>query len=119
MHTYLIKDAIKDNNVLGFSIEYIKTFSGQFEEEDDTRISAIDTEEVFMSDERIYLVSEHMLKHHALKTRNMTYTAIFTVQSIPMLIKYYDKLKELNQPLKIAGIFTFGANENSEGRDEH
>ena len=36
-----------------------------------------------------------------------------------MLIKYYDAFKAINHKLKIAGIFTFGANEDSEGRDEH
>jgi type I restriction enzyme R subunit len=119
LHTYLIKDAINDNNVLGFSVEYIKTFEGQFDENDDTKVRAIDTEEVIMSDERIALVAEHIIKNHPLKTRNMEYTALFTVQSIPMLIKYYDKFKELDRSLKIAGIFTFGANEEAEGRDEH
>lgn len=119
LHTYLIKDAINDNNVLGFSVEYIKTFEGQFDENDDTKVRAIDTDEVIMSDERIALVADHIIKNHPLKTRNMEYTAIFTVQSIPMLIKYYDKFKELDHNLKIAGIFTFGANEEAEGKDEH
>lgn len=119
LHHYLIKDAIKDNNVLGFSVEYIKTFEGQFDENDDTKVKAIDTDEVIMSDTRIGLVAEHIVKHHPMKTRNMEYTAIFTVQSIEMLIKYYDKFKEIDHNLKIAGIFTFGANEESEGKDEH
>jgi type I restriction enzyme R subunit len=119
LHTYLIKDAINDNNVLGFSVEYIKTFEGQFDENDDTKVRAIDTDEVIMSNERIALVAEHIIKNHPLKTRNMEYTALFTVHSIPMLIKYYDKFKELEHNLKIAGIFTFGANEEAEGKDEH
>ncbi|NFE12441.1 type I restriction endonuclease subunit R [Clostridium botulinum] len=119
LHTYLIKDAINDGNVLGFSVEYIKTFSGDYDENDDTKVSAIDTDEVIMSNERISLVADHIIKNHPGKTRNMEYTAIFTVQSIPMLVKYYDKFKELNHNLKIAGIFTYGANEESEGKDEH
>ncbi|MBN1039292.1 type I restriction endonuclease subunit R [Clostridium botulinum] len=119
LHTYLIKDAINDGNVLGFSVEYIKTFSGDYDENDDTKVSAIDTDEVIMSNERISLVADHIIKNHPGKTRNMEYTAIFTVQSIPMLVKYYDKFKELNHNLKIAGIFTYGSNEESEGRDEH
>lgn len=119
LHTYLIKDAINDGNVLGFSVEYIKTFDGDFNEEDDEKAKAIDKEEVFMCDERIELVSNHILDTHNAKTRNKQYTAIFTVQSIPMLVKYYDKFKEINNDLKIAGIFSFGANEDSEGRDEH
>ena len=119
LHSYLIKDAIKDGNVLGFSVEYIKTFDGAFEEDDDEKVRAIDKEEVFMADDRIDLVANHIIKNHNAKTRDKEYTAIFTVQSIPMLVKYYDKFKELNHDLKIAGIFTFGANEDSEGKDEH
>lgn len=119
LHTYLIKDAINDGNVLGFSVEYIKTFDGGFDEDDDEKVKAIDKEEVFMCDERIDLVANHILDIHNAKTRNKQYTAIFTVQSIPMLVKYYDTFKAINHDLKIAGIFSFGANEESEGRDEH
>lgn len=119
LHYYLIKDAINDGNVLGFSVEYIKTFDGGFDEDDDEKVKAIDKEEVFMCDERIDLVANHILDIHNAKTRNKQYTAIFTVQSIPMLVKYYDAFKAIDHDLKIAGIFTFGVNEESEGRDEH
>ncbi|MDB8803228.1 DEAD/DEAH box helicase family protein, partial [Romboutsia sp. 1001216sp1] len=119
LHTYLIKDAISDGNVLGFSVEYIKTFDGGFDEEDDEKVKAIDKEEVFMCDERINLVVNHILDIHSAKTKNKQYTAIFTVQSIDMLVKYYDAFKAINHDLKIAGIFSFGANEESEGKEEH
>ncbi|RDY22923.1 type I restriction endonuclease subunit R [Romboutsia maritimum] len=119
LHTYLIKDAISDGNVLGFSVEYIKTFDGGFDEEDDEKVKSIDKEEVFMCDERINLVANHILDIHSGKTKNKQYTAIFTVQSIAMLVKYYDAFKNINHDLKIAGIFSFGANEESEGKDEH
>ena len=119
LHTYLIKDAINDGNVLGFSVEYIKTFDGDIDESDDTRVAAIDKEEVFFADERIELIANHIVKNHNNKTRNKEYTAIFTVQSIPMLVKYYDVFKKINHDLKIAAIFSFGANEDLEGRDEH
>lgn len=119
LHSYLIKDAINDGNVLGFSVEYIKTFSGQYDESDDEKVSGIDTDEVYMSDERISLVANNIISNHSAKTRNREYTAIFTVQSIPMLIKYYDEFKKINHNLNITGIFTYGANEESEGRDEH
>ncbi len=119
LHTYLIKDAINDGNVLGFSVEYIKTFDGDIDESDDTKVAAIDKEEVFMADERINLIANHIVKHHNGKTRNKEYTAIFTVQSIPMLVKYYDAFKNIDHDLKIAGIFSFGANEDLEGKDEH
>ncbi|MGL5750316.1 MAG: type I restriction endonuclease subunit R, partial [Paraclostridium sp.] len=119
LHTYLIKDAISDGNVLGFSVEYIKTFDGDIDESDDTRVAAIDKEEVFMADIRIENIADHIIKNHNGKTRNKEYTAILTVQSIPMLVKYYDKFKQLDHDLKIAGIFSFGANEDLEGKDEH
>lgn len=119
LHTYLIKDAISDGNVLGFSVEYIKTFDGGFDEDDDEKVKAIDREEVFMCDERVNLVANHILDIHNAKTKNKQYTAIFTVQSIAMLVKYYDAFRAINHDLKIAGIFSFGANEESEGKDEH
>lgn len=119
LHTYLIKDAIGDENVLGFSVEYIKTFKGNFDENDPTKVKAIDTDEIIMDDERISLVANHIVKNHLSKTRNKEYTSIFTVQGIPMLIKYYDEFKKINHDLSVAGIFTYGTNEDSEGRDEH
>ena len=119
LHHYLIKDAINDGNVLGFSVEYIKTFDGDIDENDDTKVSSIDKEEVFMHYERIANIANHIVQIHNSKTRNKEYTAILTVQSIPMLIKYYDKFKEIEHDLKIAGIFSFGANEDLEGKDEH
>lgn len=119
LHHYLIKDAINDNNVLGFSVEYINTIRGNYDEMDETKVHAINTDEVFMNETRIEEIARHIIENHDAKTRHREYTAIFTVQSIPMLIKYYDAFKALNHSLKIAGIFTYGANEDSEGRDEH
>ncbi|WP_297418858.1 type I restriction endonuclease subunit R [Clostridium sp.] len=119
LHHYLIKDAIKDENVLGFSVEYISTFKGQFDENDDTKAKAIDKDEVFMSDDRINIVAKHIINNHATNTRNKQYNALFAVKDINMLIKYYDKFKELNHNLKIGAIFTYGQNEDCEGKDEH
>jgi type I restriction enzyme R subunit len=119
LHSYLIKDAINDGNVLGFSVEYIKTFSGQYDDKDEEKVHGIDTDEVYMNEERISLIANNIIDNHSAKTRNREYTAIFTVQSIPMLIKYYDEFKKITHNLNITGIFTYGANEESEGRDEH
>ncbi|APQ96882.1 type I restriction endonuclease subunit R [Clostridium botulinum] len=119
LHSYLIKDAIKDNNVLGFSVEYISTFKGDFDENDNAKVKAIDKKEVFMSDKRISLIAKDIIKNHNRKTKDRKYTAILAVESIEMLVKYYDKFKELDHNLKITGIFSYGANEEAEGRDEH
>ncbi|MDK2802438.1 MAG: type I restriction endonuclease subunit R [Oscillospiraceae bacterium] len=119
LHTYLIKNAINDGNVLGFSVEYIKTVNGEFDSDDDTLVKAIDTDEVWMSDKRINMIAEHIVQHHNAKSRDGQYGALFTVQSIPMILKYYAAFKSQNTKLKISAIFTFGANEDSEGKDEH
>lgn len=120
LHTYLIKDAIKDGNVLGFSVDYMKFVdlkSSQTEE--DVMVEGIDTEEVFMADDRIRLIAQDIIDHHDIKTRDRKYNALFTVSSIPMLIKYYNMFKILNHNLKIGAIFTYGANEDLDNNPEH
>lgn len=119
LHNYLIKDAIFDNNVLGFHVEYIKTIEGDFDESDQSRAEAIDTNELYMADERMTLIANHIVSNHMSKTRNGQYTAIFAVSSIPMLIKYYDIFKKIDHKLNISGIFSFGQNEDAEGTDQH
>lgn len=119
LHTYLIKEAIHDNNVLGFNVEYIQTFQGQYDEKDDTKVLAIDEKEVFESPERIEMVANHIVNHHNLKTRNRQYTALFTVASVPLLIKYYDAFKRIDHDLMITGVFTYNPNEDAESTDEH
>lgn len=119
LHSYLIKDAIFDNNVLGFHIEYIKTIRGDYDENDATMTEAIDVGELYMADERMSLIANHIVNNHKAKTRNRQYTAIFAVSSIPMLVKYYSIFKSIKHDLNIAGIFSYGANEDYEGHDEH
>lgn len=119
LHSYLIKDAIFDNNVLGFHVEYIKTIQGNYDANDNTMTESIDVNELYMADERMTLVANHIIQNHKAKTRNRQYTAIFAVSSIPMLIKYYYVFKSINHDLNISGIFSFGANEDYEGHDEH
>lgn len=119
LHTYLIKDAIFDNNVLGFHVEYIKTVEGDYDINDRQMVEAIDVNEVMSSDERMTMIANHIIANHKSKTRNKQYTAIFTVWSIPALIKYYNIFKAIDHDLNIAGIYTYGANEDGEGKAEH
>ena len=119
LHTYLIKDAIKDENVLGFSVDYMKFVEFNGKTEEDLMVEGIDTDEVFMADDRINLIASDIISHHNLKTRDRKYNAIFTVSSIPLLIKYYDAFKTLNHDLKIGAIFTYGANEDLDHQEEH
>lgn len=120
LHTYLIKDAIKDGNVLGFSVDYMKFIdlkSSQMEE--DVMVEGIDTEEVFMADDRVRLITQDIINHHNTKTRDKKYNALFTVSSIPLLVKYYNMFKSLNHNLKVGAIFTYGANEDLDNNPEH
>ena len=119
LHNYLIKDAIFDNNVLGFHVEYIKTIEGDFDLNDPTMTNAIDVGELYMSTERMALIANHIVQNHKSKTRNGQYTAIFAVSSISQLVKYYDIFKAINHDLNVSGIFSYGANEDAEGQDEH
>lgn len=119
LHTYLIKDAIKDGNVLGFSVDYIKTLSFNADENDNEMVEGIDTDEVFMADDRIAMIAQHIIDHHNTKTRDRKYNSIFAVSSIPMLIKYYETFKQIKHDLKIGAIFTYGANEDLDHKDEH
>lgn len=119
LHTYLIKDAIKDENVLGFSVDYMKFVEWNGKTEEDIMVEDIDTDEVFMADERIGIIAQDIINHHNLKTRDRKYNALFTVSSIPLLIKYYETFKSINHDLKIGAIFTYGANEDLDKNPEH
>ncbi len=122
LHTYLIKDAIHDRNVLGFSVDYINTIKSKAIYTDaEDMVEAINTDEVWMSDQRLELIARHIIENHDKYTRDRQYSSILTVQSIPALIKYYETFKRVNQeyehPLKVAGIYSFGANEDAKEND--
>ena len=107
LHRYVITDAIKDNNVLGFSVEYI----GKYRRKDeDIVVTDIDIEH-FENSERIKKIAEYIVNIHDIKTKNRRFNAIFATQSTKMAYEYYKAFKELEHDLKIATIFTFRANE--------
>lgn len=117
LHHYLIKDAIRDGNVLGFSVEYINTFDRSERMIDYDYASKINKEEIWMADQRMRQVAEHIVDHHHKKSRDQMYTSIFTVQSIPMAMKYYQIMQKLKtegrHDLNISTIFTYHDNEDS------
>lgn len=119
LHTYLIKEAIRYNNVLGFSIEYMKTIKGKYREEDLTEVYGIDTAAAYDNENRLKLIANHIINYHCTKTFNRKYSAIFATSSIQNLVKYYDIFQKLDHDLNICAIFSFGVNEDAEGRDEH
>ncbi|MBO1198384.1 type I restriction endonuclease subunit R [Staphylococcus simiae] len=118
LHTYLIKDAIHDGNVLGFSVDYINTIKGnEIDQDIEELVEDINKSEVWLADDRVELIVRHIIENHDKYTRNRQYSSILTVQSIPALIKYYKMFKKINQeydqPLNIAGIYSFNSNEQS------
>ena len=119
VHNYLLKNAISDNNVLGFSVEYIKTFDGQYDEEDNEQVYGIDTQEIFEDDARIELVANHIVQNFNAKTVHKKYNALFSTPSINVLIKYYDMFKTINHDLKIGAVFSFNSNMDIEEGEEH
>ena len=140
LHRYMIKDAIADGNVLRFSVEYQRTIFAhriamkgidpeQLDDPEYCKRHDIDIDNLYHDDERIRKVAEHILEHHEQHVHPQgkdIYTALFAVDSIKTLGKYYDALKELNEArpekdrYKITAIFSYGANEDMDGRgDEH
>lgn len=110
LHKYLIKDAIDDENVLGFYVDYL----GRFKKRNpiDIDVEAIDTQEVMECEDRLAKIVDFIIANHAAKTFDGTFNAIFAVSSIPTLIRYYSLFKERSHSLKVAAIFTYGANED-------
>lgn len=116
LHKYVITNAIKDENVLKFSVEYVRTFKksdGTYVE--DEQVESINTKEVYNAPERIEKVVNWIIQNHDRKTHNKKYTAMFCVSSVESLIQYYEafqqKKKEGLHDLRIATIFTYGVNE--------
>ena len=108
LHSYLIKDAIADQNVLGFSIDYYKTAKSRNPTDED--VEDIDRREVLESDERIEIISNYIVKSYNSKTRNGQFNAMFTVSQGHVIHKYYKMLHHINPDLKIACIYTFDPN---------
>ena len=101
LHTYLIKDAMRDGNVLGFSVEYLNTFETLKKDIEEAYVNQIDENEIWMADDRLNKIAKHLIANHSKKSRNQMYTAIFIVQSIPMAIKYYKIFKALKEKIII------------------
>lgn len=116
LHKYVITDAINDENVLPFSIEYIGIIKARENNRADTRVEAIDTAEVLEAEERLSGIVNHIIAHHDHKTHNREFNAIFCVSNIRTLVKYYDLFKRKRENgkhnLKVATIFSYQANED-------
>jgi type I restriction enzyme R subunit len=116
LHKYVITDAIRDENVLKFSVEYVGRYRNRDSaNEIDIQVEDIDVDELMESPARLEKIVDYIIAHHNRKTHNREFTAMFCVSSIPALIRYYELLyrKKMlgNHDLKIATIFSYIANE--------
>jgi type I restriction enzyme R subunit len=123
LHSYVITDAIKDENVLKFAVEYV----GRYQQKDDNptkidiEVEAIDTKEALESPARLNKITDYIIERHPIKTRNKEFTAMMCVSSVDVLIKYYElfakKKLEGQHNLKVATIFSYTANEDDKDAD--
>lgn len=123
MHKYVITDAIKDQNVLRFGIEYIGKYKQKSNTFIDIEVEDIDTAAVFADEKRLEKIADYMIAYHGQKTFNKEYSALFAVSNIDTLIKYYDIFKRKKEAgehdLRIATIFSYGTNEDDEDAQDY
>lgn len=123
LHKYVITDAIRDENVLKFAVEYV----GRYRQKEDSKnnldidVEAIDTSELLESEQRLEKIVDYVIAHHARKTHNRNFTAMMCVGNVSSLIKYYELFKRKQEAgehkLKIGTIFSYGVNEDDPDAD--
>ncbi|ETT63711.1 DEAD/DEAH box helicase [Paenibacillus odorifer] len=123
LHSYVITDAIRDEKVLKFKVDYNDVrpqFKTIEQEQDEKKLSAAENKEALLHPERIKEISQYILtnfksKTHRLNASGRGFNAMFAVSSVDAAKLYYESLNNLQQgsdkPLKIATIFSFAANE--------
>ncbi len=123
LHSYVITDAIRDDKVLKFKVDYndVRPQFKSFETEiDEAKLNAAENKKALLHPARIKEISEYILKNFRLKTHrnqgsNQGFNAMFAVSSVDAAKLYYEELNKLqkdsDKPLKIATIFSFAANE--------
>ena len=123
LHAYVITDAIRDEKVLKFKVDYNDVrpqFKGIETEQDEAKLSAAENKRLLLHPERIREISTYILRNFRLKTHrnegsNKGFNAMFAVSSVEAAKCYYQELnalqKDSDRPLKIATIFSYAANE--------
>lgn len=118
VHTYTLKEAIGDRNVLPLCIDYVKTVKIKDETHFlDKEIQGANYEEAMNSPIRCKKVADNIIEFFEQKTCGKRYNAIFACQSISLLCQYYDLLLHNDQNIKIATIYSFEANEDCKEGD--
>ena len=123
LHAYVITDAIRDEKVLRFKVDYNDVrpqFKGIETEQDEAKLSAAENKRLLLHPERIREIATYILRNFRLKTHrnegsNKGFNTMFAVSSVEAAKCYYQELnalqKDSDRPLKIATIFSYAANE--------
>ena len=123
LHSYVITDAIRDEKVLKFKVDYnnVRPYFRDIEsEKDEKKLSAAENKLALLHPARIREISQYILDNFRIKTHrgiatNKGFNAMFAVSSIDAAKCYYEELnilqKDSEKQLKIATIFSFAANE--------
>ena len=123
LHSYVITDAIRDDKVLKFKVDYndvCPKFKTIENEQDEQKLTSAENKEALLHPERIKEISQYILnnfrhKTHRLQGGNKGFNAMFAVSSVEAAKLYYETLHNLqknsDKPLNIATIFSFAANE--------
>ncbi|KXK19354.1 MAG: HsdR family type I site-specific deoxyribonuclease [Candidatus Parvibacillus calidus] len=130
LHSYVITDAISDDKVLKFKVDYNDVrpqFKSIETEQDEQKLSAAENKKALLHPERIKEISQYILQNFRIKTHrnqgsNNGFNAMFAVSSVDAAKCYYEELNNLQKdastssatnykPLKIATIFSFAPNE--------
>ncbi|GEC61946.1 DEAD/DEAH box helicase [Gluconobacter oxydans] len=126
LHSYVITDAIRDEKVLKFKVDYNDVrpqFKAIETEQDESKLTAAENRQALQHPKRIAEISQYILdnfrrKTHRLYGDNKGFNAMFAVSSVDAAKLYYEKLNALqdgsDKPLKIATIFSFAANEEQD-----
>lgn len=126
LHAYVITDAIRDEKVLKFKVDY-NDVRPQFKvieaEQDEKKLSAVENKQALLHPDRIREISQYILnnfkqKTHRLQVNGKGFNAMFAVSSVDAAKSYYEALRNLQKDsvrqLKIATIFSFAANEEQD-----
>lgn len=122
LHAYVLTDAIRDQKVLKFMVDYNDVrpkFKSIESEQDLAKLSAAENKKALLHPTRIAEISRYVLDHFDQKTHRLTgkgFNAMFAVSSVDAAKAYYQELqnqqKDSEKPLKIATIFSYAVNES-------
>ena len=126
LHSYVITDAIRDEKVLKFKVDYNDVrpkFKAIEQEQDEKKLSAAENKLALLHPDRISEITQYILTHYRQKTHRLKpgakgFNAMFAVSSVDAAKAYYECFKALqkdaDKPLRVATIFSFAANEEQD-----